>query len=198
MVVYHGTDSLSAANIVNNGIDIKYGEKSVDNGQGFYTTPNLSFALERAKTMTIAASKFNGSSSLTPAVIEIEISLPDNVLEFNILRIDGCTHKWKEFVLFNRLGKRFLNKWNITSNNHNLDSKYDIVIDETADAHITDMVSSLRYADSINNLDEIIGKVDRSDDECWDKQISFHTKKSLKCVGNMKILYYNNLKGDGI
>ena len=31
MIVYHGTDNLSAESILANGIKLKYGDKSVDN-----------------------------------------------------------------------------------------------------------------------------------------------------------------------
>lgn len=40
MIVYHGTDSYSAQNIMEAGIDLARGEESVDNARGFYTTPS--------------------------------------------------------------------------------------------------------------------------------------------------------------
>lgn len=75
MVVYHGTDSYSALNIIEKGIDLKYGEKSVDNAQGFYTTPNKEFAIRRAKMMTDFAKKIckDEDRELKPSVLRIEI-----------------------------------------------------------------------------------------------------------------------------
>lgn len=188
MIVYHGTDIESACNIINNGIDLSCGDKSVDNGQGFYTTPSYDFALKRAKNTAKTASMFNGRL-VQPAVIELEIDLDNAMISYdvNVKSFNGCTDDWKQFIVFNRLGKKFLKKWKIDSKNHNLDAKYDIVIDETADSHIADIVSSMRYAKSIDNLKENISKVDKSNKEYWDKQISLHTLAALNFVKSMKI-----------
>ncbi len=190
MIVYHGTDSYSAQNIIQNGIDLTYGEKSVDNARGFYTTPSLEFATRRAKMVTASARGFRKDDELKAVVLQIEID--ENL--FNRLHIKefvGCTYEWKEFIFYNRIGKRFLTGQGISSDNHNLDGKYDIVIDETADAGIGSLVSKIRYKETRSGADlkSVIGKIKKSDDKSWGKQISFHSKRSLRmCVKSIKTI----------
>lgn len=186
MIIYHGTDSTSAKNIIETGIDLKYGDESVDNAQGFYMTPNYEFAAQRARTTTASHNKFHQDNA-RPCVLVIDFELPDsNVL--SIKEFPSCCYEWQEFVLFNRLGKRFLRKWKINSDNHNLDFKYDVVIDETADSQIGSAVSSIRYGNPHLVLEDTIKKVAVSNRPNWDKQISIHSNKAVKiCVRSMKI-----------
>lgn len=189
MIVYHGTDSLSSDNIITNGINVKYGEKSVDNGRGFYTTPGFEFAKARAIYSASHASEFNKNSKVHPVVLKLDIDITQPLIDgLKIKTFDDCSYQWKQFVFYNRLGRLFLRKWHITSNNHNLDGKFDIVYDETADSHISGMVSDVRYAESISNLEDLINRVDRFHHVYWDKQISFHSNKSLKCIKSMEAL----------
>ena len=48
MLLYHGTISSGADNIIKNGISLSKGKLKVDFGQGFYTTPSLEFAKSTA------------------------------------------------------------------------------------------------------------------------------------------------------
>lgn len=189
MIVYHGTDSYSAQNIIENGIELKYGEESVDNAQGFYTTPNREFAVRRAQMVTEKAIKFCRDDSLKPTILQIEIdeSAFDNL---SVRKFDGCTYEWKEFVFYNRMGKRFLRTQQITSANHNLDHKYDIVIDETADSGVAEIVSSNRYKHTRNdiNWESKISKIQKSTNECWGEQMSFHSQRAVRlCIKSMQI-----------
>ena len=101
MIVYHGTDSYSAQNIMEAGIDLARGEESVDNARGFYTTPSREFALRRARMTTAAVGKFRKDATLRPAVLEIEID-GDALKKLNVLEFTGTTYQWKEFVFYNR------------------------------------------------------------------------------------------------
>lgn len=190
MIVYHGTDSYSAQNIIENGINLSYGDESVDNARGFYTTPSKEFATQRAKMVTASSKKFREDDTLKPVILQIEIS--DSAFSsLNIKEFDGCAYDWKEFVLYNRLGKRFLRNQSIVSDNHNLDFKYDVVIDETADAGVSKIVSSIRYKETRNNTDisSEIKKIQKSDNIFWGKQISFHTYRALqKCIISKEII----------
>lgn len=190
MIVYHGTDSYSAQNIMENGIDLSYGEKSVDNAQGFYTTPSKEFAIQRAKMVTASSKKFRKDYTLKPVILQIEID--DSVFNsLSVKEFDGCTYEWKEFILFNRLGKRFLRGQKIESDNHNLDFKYDVVIDETADAGVSRIVSDVRYKETRKNIDisSVVKKIQKSDNTFWDRQISFHTYHALrKCIVSKEII----------
>ena len=190
MIVYHGTDSFSAQNIVENGIDLTIGEESVDNAKGFYTTPCKEFATRRAKMVTASAKKFRGDEELSASVLQIEID-ESRFSELRTKKFVGCTYDWKEFVFYNRIGKRFLNNQNISSSNHNLDGKYDVVIDETADAHVASLVSKFRYKETRTNVDlkTVINKIQKSNDASWGEQISFHSHRSLQiCIQSIIIV----------
>ena len=82
-----------------------------------------------------------------------------------------------------------MRKWGIDTSNHNLDGKYDIVIDETADRHLNSMVSRFMYAKNISSLQEEIAKIGKPDvDVYWDKQVSVHSENALKYVKFMNIV----------
>lgn len=189
MIVYHGTDSDSAQNILKDGINLKCGNPSVDNGQGFYTTPSKLFALRRAKIMTLKVCGFRSERESIPVVLEIAID--ETAFDaLNVLEIPDCTDQWKEFVLYNRLGKRFLRDQKIESTNHNLDFKFDLVMDETADAGVGDIVSEIRYQETRRKYDlqAAINKIHKSNSKVWGKQISFHTKRALQCIKSIKVI----------
>lgn len=178
MIVYHGTDNLSAENIKNNGIDIKYGDESVDNGMGFYMTPSYILAENRAKYAANKKAEFY-NESVTPAVIKFEIDL-ENASKLSVKEFDDCSYDWKEFIFYNRIGEKFIKKWNIKTDNHNLDFKYDIVMDETADNKINTIISDLRYKRNVTEeiIKTEIEKIKKSNEEYWDRQISIHTKSA--------------------
>lgn len=185
MIVFHGTDSISAQNIINNGIDINYGETSVDNGKGFYMTPSYEFALKRAETVALRKSKFN-NITVTPTVLKIEFDI-DAVEDISLKEFETCSFDWKEFIFNNRIGIRFINKWGIKTDNHNLDYKYDVVINETADNDVTSIISKIRYGKDISQLKNEIGKIEKSNSTYWDKQISIHSPKGCACVKSIEI-----------
>ncbi|MDE7220306.1 MAG: DUF3990 domain-containing protein [Oscillospiraceae bacterium] len=188
MTVYHGTDSISANNILDTGINVKYGNESVDNAAGFYMTPNKTFAMQRAKMAAARVRSFHKGEVVEPAVLEIELDLSD-AGSLRIKEFDGCSYEWKEFVFYNRLGWRFLRKWALFSKNHNLDAKYDIVIDETADAGVNDIISDSRYRNDLGDLTSIIMQIERSTRPDWDKQVSLHTARAVRsCVRSIRIV----------
>lgn len=187
MLVYHGTDSISARNILENGIDLTRGNKSVDNAKGFYTTPNRTFAMQRARTAAVRVSGFHTDEVVEPVVLEIELDM-DAAASLRVQEFKGCTYAWKEFVFYNRLGWGFLRKWQIESENHDLDKKYDIVIDETADAGVNDLISDSRYRNDISDFKLVINQIEKSHRPDWDKQISLHTKRAVRrCIVSVRI-----------
>lgn len=196
MIVYHGTDSSSAENIIKNGIDLNYGDTSVDNGKGFYMTPNYEFALKRAETTTLRRKKFK-DISVEPVVLKIEINIPDSDV-ISVKEFKECTYDWKEFIFLNRIGLRFIKKWNIKTDNHNLDLKYDIVINETADNDVTTIISNLRYEKNISKLKEEIAKIEKSNSVYWDKQISVHSQKGCSCISSIAICNNKNKSQKGM
>lgn len=196
MIVYHGTDKLSAQNIINNGIDVTCGDESVDNGKGFYMTPNFEFALQRAKTAARRKSKFN-ETTVYPAVLKIELDI-NAVENISVKEFKDCSFEWKEFIFYNRIGMRFINKWGIETDNHNLDCKYDVVIDETADNDVTSIITKFRYKKDISRLREEISKIKKSNSVHWDKQISIHSEESLACISSIEIYQYKNKAQKGM
>lgn len=196
MIVYHGTDNISAQNIINNGIDINYGETSVDNGKGFYMTPSYEFALKRAETAALRKSKFS-DADVQPTVLEIEFNI-DAADDLSVKEFKTCSFDWKEFIFYNRIGMRFVNKWKIKTDNHNLDCKYDVVVSETADNDVTSIISKIRYEKDISKLKNEIAKIEKSNSTYWDKQISIHSQKGCACVLSIKICNYGNKTQKGM
>ena len=189
-ILYHGTDSKSAQSIFRYGIDLNYGDKSVDNGPGFYLTPNFDFAKRRADSTTNRLRLFN-KSRLNPAVLEFTLEIPDNS-DIVTKKFDRCTYEWKEFIFNNRIGKDFLIEHEIYNDNHNLDFKYDIVIDETADAHINMIIADVKYNFDNIDLESEINLIDKSYNSDWDIQVSLHSQKALSCIVDCKLFEYKD------
>ena len=68
-------------------------------GKGFYTTTNF----EQAKKWAILKRNREHGKKAVVSVYEV----PDNILdrEFSVLRFEGATKEWLEFVVNNRRGK---------------------------------------------------------------------------------------------
>ena len=189
--MYHGTDNLSAINILNNGIALSKCNSSTDNYKGFYTTQSFDFAQKRAKQIVIK--KQINNKQIKPVVIKFEFS--ENKLDssFCIKKFTSVCDEWKYFVVINRIGKNVFNKYKsiFESFDHNLDTKYDLVYDPTADAGIADIVGEIKYSiKKINwvNLTKKIQRVNIGNDTFWDNQISFHTNKSLNLLKAVEII----------
>ena len=88
MKLFHGTDLISAENIIKNGISIGIGRPFMDFGRGFYTTPRLAQAIEWA----------NGT--LAPCVLSMELDESD----LKVKGFDYPTKEWAAFVIQNRFG----------------------------------------------------------------------------------------------
>ena len=187
MIVYHGTDSISARNIVKNGIDLAYGNKFADNGQGFYMTESRAFAERRAKMVALSQREFQKDQDISPALLSIELEI-DADSGLCIKEFPFCDADWQEFVAYNRLGEKFLANRGILNTNHNLDAKYDIVIDETADAGLSDIISKIRKYYSPSLMQELIRAVGKSNDPVWDRQISLHSRRAVKCIKSTQMI----------
>lgn len=188
MIVYHGTDSISAENILKTNIDLKCGNEFVDNAKGFYTTPNKTFAMQRAKMAVNRVRGFHRGANVKPVVLEIELDL-NCTGDLQVKEFAGCTYEWREFVFYNRLGREFLGQRKIGGGNHNLDAKYDVVIDETADARINDLVSDFKDHGNMDEIESVVKQIEKSPRRNWDKQISLHTDQAVKiCVKSIQIM----------
>lgn len=194
MLLYHGTDNLSAENIITNGVDFSKCDRFTDNARGFYLSRNKDFAEERARTMTFAPHK--------PVVIEMYFDEEKAKKNLNIRNFDNITDEWRMFVAFNRIGLEKFDLMNSFFSNqlHNLDYKYDVVVDTPADAGISSITDKIDLIlDDINNLRmpfmtcrrdilELINSINEGNVNPDAKQYSFHTDRSLKYLQNPRII----------
>lgn len=194
MLLYHGTDNLSAKNIITYGVDFKKCDRFTDNARGFYLSKNKEFAEKRARTMTFAPRK--------PVVIEMYFDEEKAKKNLNIRHFDNITDEWRIFVAINRTG---LEKFNIMNSFfpdqlHNLDYKYDVVVDIPADAGISAITDKIDLIlDDVNNsrktfeeyrrdILELINSINEGNVNPEAKQYSFHTIRSLKYLENPRII----------
>ncbi|MCD7956484.1 MAG: DUF3990 domain-containing protein [Lachnospiraceae bacterium] len=171
MILYHGTDLNSAANICKQGIDLGKSQKKLDFGAGFYTTPDI----EKAKKRALLKSEGNAARA---RIVAIEV---DDVRFASLIKkeFNNANQEWCEFILINRCGKALLSV--MAGRDHNLDNRYDVVCGEIADSSISSIVYEIkkgkRKAEEVN-YSELLPDSLRS----YGYQISFHTKKSLSCI----------------
>lgn len=114
MILYHGT------NVDFGTIDITKSKPNKDFGQGFYLTQNYSQAMEMGK---LKAMQTNVGSARVLTYEFDEDKLTDGSLK--VLRFDGYSSEWANFILKNRNGKPY-------EPQHD----YDIVIGPIADDRV--------------------------------------------------------------
>lgn len=194
MLLYHGTDNGSAENIITCGVDFNKCDRFTDNARGFYLSKNKEFAKERARTMTFSPDK--------PVVIEMYFDEEEAKKNLNIRNFEHTTDDWKFFVAFNRTGLDKFDLMNSFFPNklHNLDFKYDVVIDIPADAGISSITDKIDLIlDDVNTLKrplkvcrenvlELINSICEGNVEPEAKQYSFHTARSLKYLRFRRII----------
>lgn len=175
VIIYHGTISTSVEKIISNGIDLKKGKPNVDFGQGFYTTPIKSFALNTARNKTMKTNTHKGYKYCYPSIISFDFD-EERSSKLNILKFQRKDTNWAQFVVNNRNGFEYIKS--IESKFHNLYGYFDIVDGEIADNKIT------RLAQELKLLKETVEKEDLNvcSYQYPTRQISFHTNSSLKCL----------------
>lgn len=192
MLLYHGTDNLSAENIAIYGVDFNKCDPFTDNARGVYLTNNKKFAEVRASVMTF--------SPQIPVVIEMHFDEESARKKLNILQFDNINDDWRFFVAFNRAGLEHYKLMNSSfpQKINNLTFCYDIVIDVPADAKIssiTDAIDNLLYnAEMIhpprfrNEILKNIKLINAGGIDLESKQYSFHTMQSLNFLKVNRIL----------
>ncbi|MCM1112804.1 MAG: DUF3990 domain-containing protein [Muribaculum sp.] len=195
MLLYHGTDNLSAENILKSGVKFEICDQYTDNGRGFYLTNNREFAEVRASVMSLPPK--------IPVVIEMFFDENRAKEELNILRFDETSDDWRLFVTFNRAGLEHYNVMSLyfPQKLNNLNHFYDIVIDYPADSgisNITDKIDKLldKAKESPkplkvyrNKLIRQINLINVGNSDLLSKQYSFHTIRSLKFLHINGIFY---------
>lgn len=175
MILYHGTDCISAKAIVNNGIDLTLSRKGTDFGRGFYTTPVKQFAIERA----IQKAKSKGEK---PALVYLEVE--DDWLQLyklnglSIKIFKGTSKEWFQFTINNRTGAEYVKQLGLRD--HNLYNRYDIVTGPTVDSDIVALASELKKNPKIP--DEII--INEAMTNKLSNQVSFHTAEAIQLIQN--------------
>ncbi len=111
MKLFHGSNVLIGA------IDLSLSQQGKDFGRGFYLNPSLEQASAMAKRVT--RSRGCGAASITAFELDEE-ALNDTSLR--VLRFEGYTPEWLDFIVSNRTGKASTGE-----------PPYDIVIGPIAD-----------------------------------------------------------------
>lgn len=192
--VYHGTDD-GSAELILQGIDLNKCNEFTDNAKGFYVTTNRDFALNRAEAVCKKLNiDVNEDTKKLPVVVSFDFDESLATRKFACKSFSNPNTEWKYFVFINRLGTNAYKKYQeiFKIKDNNLDFKYDIVFDPTADSGIAHIVDSYRYSNSKKTkqkLEQDIDNIDIGKKDVWDNQISFHSDKALVCLKNAEIIY---------
>lgn len=188
MKIYHGTIKQNAENIINNGILLSKSKESLDFGKGFYTAPDVNFAISTAYGKNKKANKNRSLDRFAGAILEFDFDI-NKVNDIKHLSFENIDIDWAQFIINNRNGYAYTDY--LKSKFHNLDSKYDIVTGAIADNRIVPLSKYLKV------LNEPIKKSELNDIiyDYETEQISFHTLKSLDCISFSRYGIINMQKG---
>lgn len=180
--LYHGTNQSSALSITNDGIDLSKSKRFLDFGPGFYMTDNIRKAEKWAKRKSEVLNR-RYMLSETPYIVTINI---DDAM-FNSLKckkFETRNNEWAYFIIANRIGSvEIASQLNLL--NHNLDSKYDVVIGEIADGSISDKAFKIR--ENINEFNSFsLNDLLPDNGMYYGKQFSLHTNFALSCIISIK------------
>lgn len=194
MYLYHGTNYISAINIVESGVDFEKCDPLTDNGRGFYLSEKKEFADRRAHYMETSASR--------AAVVEMQYDEERANRELKVLRFADGSMDWQFFVAFNRTGPEYFETMNalFPGKRNNLSCMYDVVIDIPADAKIslkTHEIESVlkKVSESKNRITHykkevirLIRSISIGDIDPQARQYSFHTQQSLAYLRDARII----------
>ena len=148
MRLYHGSDQPVREP------KILHSKRTMDFGEGFYTTQSEQQATEWAMSVS------RRSGSMDQYVTEYDYDESEGL---KILTFDEPTEEWFDFVISNRNGQS--------------DHDYDIVIGPVADDRVYDTL--MEYSRSYITREMAIAKLKTHK---FDGQVLFHTDKSLKHI----------------
>ena len=168
MVLYHGTDSESAKDILQNGIRVKEGNESTDFGQGFYTTESLKFAIK-------SANRASKRTDNPPALLQFDF---DSNKARGIKFFRASTKEWAQFIVNNRCGLEYVAA--TKTGEHNLDGKFEIVQGRIADGNVVDFAQDCLEKTSVVTDED--AKMIYS--ESYPEQITFHSQRSIRLLRN--------------
>lgn len=176
-VWYHGTNESSAVGICSDGIDFSKSRKELDNGIGFYITDDKSKALSRADMQTKRFNRVHKCEE-SPAIVEICID-EEKFSCLNIKNFEYCNDDWMRFVIANRLSPEYLSSHEELE--HNLDCRYDAVVDSIADSNVSELASHVN--DGTLSIDDItVDMLLTEDGRTLGLQLSLHTEEAIKTI----------------
>ncbi len=149
MKLYHG--SL----VIVDSPEIRKSERLLDFGYGFYTTTSLEQAGEWSRKLRV---RKNVDRSF---IAEYEFDLEEANKALKIMKFEGASVEWLQFVCDNRSGR--------------CNENYDIVIGPVADDSVYEVVRL--YELGMYDIDETVKRL--KVEELFD-QILFHTDRALK------------------
>lgn len=169
MTLYHGTIYSFAIDIVRNGINLKYSNKFLDFGPGFYTTPFYYHAAITAirKTQKIGCEE--------PYIVKLNYHENSDL---TIRKFDGYNNEWGQFILNNRISEEIIKKYNIID--HNRDSKYDICCGNIGDGEMGPVLFDVNTGVCLPQDVDFNVFVRENRNEIT--QYSFHTLRAILCV----------------
>jgi len=153
-ILFHGTLMDRAANILLDGIDFSKLNERADFGKGFYLTDSYALAKDTA-LVRYNQEKMDKGSAYPPVVIRIKVNCK-NIENYTIKEFYGEDNTWKRFVCCNRWYNNISKK--LANFDHNVDSKYDIVIGLTADGKMSSLnrlIKEDEYMLSDNFIDKL-------------------------------------------
>ncbi|MBU5332119.1 DUF3990 domain-containing protein [Anaerocolumna aminovalerica] len=189
MLVYHGTIKQSADNIVKNGILLSKSKEKLDFGKGFYTTPDVNFAISTAFGKNIKAKEQRYEERFKGAILEFEFDENLGSDDLKKLLFKSTDIEWAQFIINNRNGHPYIDI--IRDSFHNINATYDIIVGSIADGVIVSLTEQLNIlGDKIteDELKDIIYNYNTL-------QVSFHTQKSLDCIRFIRCGIINSKKG---
>lgn len=181
--VYHGTVSIHRDSLLS-GIDINKGYKSVDFGQGFYTTSDLSQAKKIAYDRTNAYNKkHKPTKPAYPIVIEYKID-KTILLPLKGKLFDSPSEKWIEFIYNNRVGTDY-----VINSYYNLDRRYHYVYGCVADSNIADIISGVKRGEiTYGYFYDHIKPLQSSKYN----QLSFHSELSIQALSFLRVIEFES------
>lgn len=187
--LYHGTTSDNGHRIESEGIQLSYSQEYLDFSKGFYTTPDIKFAIKTAQRRYSTSRYFHELAENIDGMAVVVLEYNENCVDLNTKIFAGPTNKWAQFIAANRT-KAPEQVWKCYDNNR--DQRYDIVKGPTADGTINfqEMLKAVNTGKmAISDVKSImcLPPVNKN----WGTQISFHTSKSLNCLKIKNVLYYS-------
>lgn len=169
--LFHGTDSQSAKDICERGIDLSIGADYVDFGPGFYLTESF----DRARIWAMRKAQTRRRS---PAIVT---AVFDDVAARDIIETFQDDLRWGRFIVNNRNGIKYISM--VPFKENNLDARYDITFGRVADIDIHNVAKQLmKNGRMLMSIDGIFNKD-------YPMQYVLHTERAKTYI--IKLSYRN-------